>query len=372
MLWCVPPHRSTCDVLFLTPHHLPRTLRLRSLDYSGRTIYDLVLSSPNPTWFVLQMDLAAELPSCSDTDELPVAKETPADAPDFAALFPRLPRRRLRRAAEREHAACHGVDAARWQAEYPPPSAVPLDAEGFAVGFPCPASPEAAVAGSAAEAVDFYRTHGYVVFAGALSAEECAASRAEIWDALEAATPGVRRGELASYSLLSSATYGLAPVPAVFSRQLLANRQSPRVVAALAALLGADVRLSSRPRDGLLVSHDRWCFYRPTAAHPEWRTRENLHLDLHPWSFRAVTPPHREALETLTFESLRDFSCENNWVASASGPHLQGVVALSDNADADGGTQLVPGFPARFDAWADALGDVARHSDAAARCSPCR
>ena len=33
--------------------------------------------------------------------------------------------------------------------------------------------------------------------------------------------------------------------------------------------------------DEILVSHDRWCFYRPAGC--ETPTRQNLHLDLHPW-----------------------------------------------------------------------------------------
>jgi ectoine hydroxylase-related dioxygenase (phytanoyl-CoA dioxygenase family) len=38
-------------------------------------------------------------------------------------------------------------------------------------------------------------------------------------------------------------------------------------------------------------------------------------------------------------------------VSAATGPHVQGVVALLDNRAEDGGTVLVPGFHSRFDAW---------------------
>jgi hypothetical protein len=137
----------------------------------------------------------------------------------------------------------------------------------------------------------------------------------------------------APHHSLSSDTYGLAPIPAVFSSQLLENRQAPRVVAAFAALLGADVSTGAHRRDGLLVSHDRWCFYRPTRGgegalvtedHPEWKTRENLHLDLHPWGYRQPEAAYHTALEALSFDSLRDFAKETNWVNVATGPHLQG------------------------------------------------
>jgi hypothetical protein len=318
------------------------------------------------------------LSEAAASDEAPGAVQQPpqadlAAAPagsgcDAYAHFVRLPRRKQRRAA-----AALAVDARVWQAAYPPPTAVPLDADGYALAFPCPSGLEDT---DVAAALAFYRQHGYVVFNGALSAAECAASRAEVWDALERDNPGVRREAPDTWGALSSDTYGLAPTPSVFTRQLLANRESPRVVAALAALLGADVRPCAPRRAGLLVSQDRWCFYRPTRAgallaadQPEWGTRENLHLDLHPWAWGEPGAACRTALEALRFEALRDFSKETNWVNAATGPHLQGVLSLAPNAAADGGTQLVPGFAAAFDGWVAALGAQAHHTDAMARAA---
>lgn len=48
------------------------------------------------------------------------------------------------------------------------------------------------------------------------------------------------------------------------------------MVKALKAILG--------PEEAILVSHDRWCLYRPTEVGGGKPTRNNLHLDLHPWS----------------------------------------------------------------------------------------
>jgi hypothetical protein len=309
--------------------------------------------------------IAAEEPACARDGTVSAAGR---DAAAYYAQFSRAARNK-RAAAEKAALLAEG---AAWQATYPPASEVALDADGYAVSFPCPGAP----GDPDAEAVDaraFYDRWGFVVFRDAVSAEDCAASRSEVWQALERDTPGVRRDDPATWELLSSATYGLAPEPAVFTRQLLANRQAPRVVAALAALLRADVAPDAPRRAGMLVSHDRWCFYRPTVAgallaadHPEWRTRENLHLDLHPWAYRERGAACQSALEQLRFETLRDFAKETNWVNAATGPHLQGVLALAHNAAEDGGTQLVPGFAATFDAYVDALGPVERHSDAVA------
>ena len=80
----------------------------------------------------------------------------------------------------------------------------------------------------------------------------------------------------------------------------------------------------------------------------------------------------RAMLDALSFSRLRDFSAETNWVSEATGPHVQGVLNLADNAAQDGGTQLVPGFAAAFDSWARALGPVEHHSDAAALAARAR
>lgn len=205
------------------------------------------------------------------------------------------------------------------------------------------------------------------MFRAAISAGDAETSRAEVWDVLESAYPGADRLLQNTWAALSSETYGLAPQPALFCRQLLRNRQSPSLVAAFAAVLGCDCRPSAPPSSGLLVSHDRFCFYRPTeGAPPEWRTRENLHLDLHPWAWADPGAQSRASVEALTYATLRDFSKETNWVHAATGPHCQGVLSLADNAPLDGGTLVVPGFAARFDAWRDALSDEALHTDAAA------
>ena len=56
------------------------------------------------------------------------------------------------------------------------------------------------------------------------------------------------------------------------------------------------------------------------------------------------------------YNDLVDFVTEINAANRSTGPHVQGVLNLLDNRDADGGTQLVPGFNKTFDAWLAALG----------------
>lgn len=49
-------------------------------------------------------------------------------------------------------------------------------------------------------------------------------------------------------------------------------------------------------------------------------------------------------IEELQYNDLVDFVTEINAANRSTGPHMQGVLNLLDNRDADGGTQLVPGF----------------------------
>ena len=302
-------------------------------------------------------------------------------------------------------AAAAARDAAA-TAHYPPRDPPPLDDQGFVLAFDVPslaratdhdtpargdtprdaasagASTSTAAASSAAASSaqspprhhswsSFFRRYGFVVFRDALTPAECAAARDEIWTQIERAHAHcpvpVRRDRPETYGAMSSQTYGLAPEPAVFSPALVRNRQNPRALACLAATLGLD-----DPRDAL-VSQDRWCVYRPTRDvevapgetrdFPEWKTRGNLHLDLNPWTWGASRDAFDYA-DRLPFDSLRDFSKETNAVCAATGPHVQGVLALSDNFERDGGTVLVPGFHATFDEWSAALGPKDAYVDA--------
>ena len=229
-----------------------------------------------------------------------------------------------------------GAPKPAWEA-YPDPVAVPMCREdpdfvqAFAPGDPL--------------ALEFFATFGFVVFEKVLSAAECDATRGEVWEQLAANHPGFDPADEATWDLLSSKTYGLPPTQAIFTPQLLANRQNSNIVRAFRQLLGCE---------GVLVSQDRWCAYRPAKARPEWRTRGNLHLDVQPWGYVAG---HTQ-VEDLAYDGLVDFITETNSVIRQSGPHVQGVLNLADNRDEDGGTHLVPGFHRRFDAWLGKLGGI--------------
>ena len=81
---------------------------------------------------------------------------------------------------------------------------------------------------------------------------------------LEEKTPGLHRADPATHDQLSSKRYGLPDDQAIFTKQLVANRQSRRLYAALDCITppwsgyGSSVPETEAPGpNSVLVSHDR-------------------------------------------------------------------------------------------------------------------
>ena len=355
--------------------------------------------------------------------------------------YEKLPRGTVGRRKKRRAALDVGVDVldvekaiakrdAPAVATYPPVDVPPTDEEGFVVAFDARTVfeksakrtssfervindskpfPDMSIDADGGEDLAFFARYGFVVYENVLSAAECAATRDEIFGELERVYgestafgapnahgtplgPAFKRDDFKTYVSLPIETYGLAPDPAVFTPRCVANRQNETVAKCLARVLRVD-----DPSEDLLVSHDRWCVFRPTrdvpgvGDRPDWKTRANLHLDLNPWTYGAAretrsrenrpnsersaarddddepsAPSSSSVAETLTFETLRDFSRETNCVEARTGPHCQGVLMLAENRAEDGGLQVVPGFHAAFERWVrDGLrGDPSRFADA--------
>eukprot|EP00434_Breviolum_minutum_P022246 symbB.v1.2.019632.t3/scaffold1616.1/size109294/8 len=221
-------------------------------------------------------------------------------------------------------------------------------------------------------AQNFFKKYGFVVFQDVLSPAECEATVAEIWTSLEERTEGLQRHQMETWSLLSSERYGLPEEQAVFTPQMVANRQNQRVYAALDAVLPhldpiEDFDSPHPSPNSVVVTQDRWCIYRPAGHTESWRTAENLHLDVNPWTYAGLKPTEIETLRYGTTISgdhrfpLQDFRAELTAVqgrGAATGEHVQGVLNLLDNLEEDGGTRVVPGFHRCFMQWLEALGDM--------------
>jgi len=139
------------------------------------------------------------------------------------------------------------------------------------------------------------------------------------------------------------------------------NRQNPNVYQAYSKILGTEE---------LFVSVDRFGVMRPTTQvlqkdgvsrvdYPEYGTEEKwLHWDLNPWK---LLPKNAETANTEVSDyeiDIRDpgfFITENN-DTSFLPPYfkVQGLVALTDCTEDDGGFLCVPGFQKEINQWAEA------------------
>jgi hypothetical protein len=226
---------------------------------------------------------------------------------------------------------------------YPEFMKVPTDEDGFSLSFETPQDDS-----HNSKALLFFSKFGFVIFREAISSASCEATISEIWDSLESFYEGVSRHNPTTHAKISSVTYGLAHEPAIFTKQIVMNRTEPNILAIFRFLLDSK---------DILLSHDRWCFYQKTNSDScsemnFLKTASNLHLDLNPWSFY----DKEVEFEKLSYSSLRDFSKEINSISKTNGPHLQGVLALTDNNDKDGGTLIIPGFHSTFAGWCNSLG----------------
>ena len=118
------------------------------------------------------------------------------------------------------------------------------------------------------------------------------------------------REDLDTYDCLQL-VHGLAPVTPQYTRQVVSNRQNPKVLRAFQTLLGCG-------HEEFLVTQDRWCLYRPTIPENEtageelatkmasWRTDTRLHLDMHPWKYLGGGTER----ESLRYVDRRDISRE--------------------------------------------------------------
>jgi len=259
----------------------------------------------------------------------------------------------IKRSLRSQRKGSHESDTVMADKLYPPPTQLPTDGDGFVVSFHKDVLDDEI---SKREVVAFFDKYGFVVFRDVLTPEDCEGTASEILDQLESQYMLFRRGEIDTYSALSSETYGLAKEPAIFTPHIIKNRCNEYVVKALRLLL---------KDEDILLSHDRWCFYRPTKIMrssgeeqniPEWKTRSSLHLDLNPWFYMQCDTSSSQ--HVLKYQSLRDFSKEMNSVTHQNAPHLQGVLSITDNRMNDGGTVVVPGFHSVFTEWVKSLGSM--------------
>lgn len=86
---------------------------------------------------------------------------------------------------------------------------------------------------------------------------------------------------------------------------------------------------------------------------PEWKTISNwTHWDLNPWKWTL-----NKGEEGLPYV-FEDFMMEDNGTKNEGIPKLQGIIALADTREQDGGFCLVPGFHKYLEEWSKLTRDT--------------
>jgi hypothetical protein len=195
------------------------------------------------------------------------------------------------------------------------------------------------------ETRDFLEEFGFLVVRDVLDQAQCQATIDEMLGFLEANNAGFQRDDQSTWHHWVGRSFGMPSPDPQFTPQIVANRQNRNLYRVFQTLIGSD---------DLRVNHDRWAIYRPTlTVGDEYRTRDNVHLDINPWRFQADDASlWRSIDDQLRYSSLHDFITENNHVTlSLRGRQFQAVLNLVDNEVDDGGFVIVPGFHRYFAHW---------------------
>jgi hypothetical protein len=131
--------------------------------------------------------------------------------------------------------------------------------------------------------------------------------------------------------------YGSISNSPVFSKQFLLNRQNKNIYKIYSNILGTDK---------LYVNHDRGCLFRPTSVNENWKTQNNVHLDMNPFFWMENDEKKSDLFneENLEYKKPNHFFLENNLVCQNLGLQIQCSINFHENKIEDGGFVCVPGF----------------------------
>ena len=228
-------------------------------------------------------------------------------------------------------------------------ASLPVDADGFIVSFRVEQQEEM---------LAFFEKHGAVVVADVLSDEECQRSIEEVWLFLrEMCHPTIDRNKPETWSTKWPifSQYGMLGNERWLHPQACDNRQNPNIYQVFQTLLGDRELFVNVTRAGLMRPTRNIFFpsLNQTEDRPDWKTvSEWLHLDMNPLTGR---------VSTYGFENVAEGHCEkssdpltaqqkptNNGMRMRK---LQGILALDDCPEANGGFHAVPGFQHFISTW---------------------
>ncbi|CAF0880201.1 unnamed protein product [Adineta steineri] len=211
------------------------------------------------------------------------------------------------------------------------PAPLPLDSDGFIISFNVEQQEEI---------LTFFEKHGVVVVSNVLTDEQCQRSVDEVWLFLqEMYNRDIDRNKPDTWS------FGWPS----FSKMGIVGNELFRT------LLGENELIVNITRAGLMRPTKNIFFssLNKTEDREEWKTiSEWLHLDMNPLTGRATTYGFEHVGEGH-FDSSKDPDAAiNNPINNGMRIRkLQGILALADCREEDGGFHAVPGFQHFIETW---------------------
>ncbi|CAF1274188.1 unnamed protein product [Didymodactylos carnosus] len=229
------------------------------------------------------------------------------------------------------------------------PASLPIDSDGFIVAFTIEQQEEI---------LKFFERHGVVVVSNVLTNEQCERSIDDVWTFLqELFNPDIQRDkpESWSYRWPSFSKLGILGDTPWLYPQACDNRQNANIYQVFQTLLGDSELIVNITRAGLMRPTKDIFFpsLNKTEDRENWKTvSEWLHLDMNPLTGRSTTYGFEHVAEGHFDASKNPLMAQN--VPTNNGMRvrkLQGIVALADCREEDGGFHAVPGFQNFISTW---------------------
>ncbi|CAF1628982.1 unnamed protein product [Adineta ricciae] len=229
------------------------------------------------------------------------------------------------------------------------PAPLPLDQDGFIVSF---------TVDQQDEMLEFFEKHGVVIVSNVLTNEQCQRSVDEVWLFLrdmcnQNIEPDKPESWIKGWPNFSK--FGILGNERWLYPQACDNRQNPNIYQVFRTLLGEHELTVNITRAGLMRPTKNVYFpsTNQTEDRDDWKTiSEWLHLDMNPLTGRSTTFGFESVAEGH-FDSSSDpltaqIKPTNNGMRVRK---LQGILALVDCREEDGGFHAVPGFQHFIQTW---------------------
>lgn len=197
---------------------------------------------------------------------------------------------------------------------------------------------------------DFVKENGFVIIKNILNKNDCELTAYDVNQQIKALDERFQINDPSTYEYMKTiGQFGMITKEPIFTHQFLMNRQNPNVIEAFKTVYADNTKL--------ITGHDRFTLYRPTlppTGKEIFKTPykyPGLHLDMDPQMYKEHYDIYVTKQKELSYDRLRDFISENNYLYSGSQPIYQGIINIWDNGYNDGGLHLVPNFHNQFDEW---------------------